>query len=808
MMLPMTSSKKLRAIVSIGLCGTFLSTQIPAQDSAHINWAVIGATPGNTHYSSLKQINRSNVSRLKIAWSFETGEPGGLETTPIVIDGTLYAFTPTQKVIALNAATGKLLWKFDSGINGTGPDRGIAYWTDGNEKRLLAGVMNFVYALDPATGKVIPGFGNNGRIDLRENLGRDPAQQSIALTSPGVIYKDLLIVGGRTPETLPAPPGDIRAYDVHTGTLRWSFHTIPHPGEPGYETWPKDAWKTAGAANNWAGMAIDLQRGIVFVPTGSAAPDFYGATRIGDDLYADTLLALDAATGKQLWHFQGVHHDIWDRDFPSPPILVSVKRTGKLIPAVAQTTKQGYLYLFDRTTGTPLFPIENRPYPASTTPGEVASKTQPYPLKPEPFAPQTVTEDTLTHRTPAAHEWAVKRFREMRHDGQFVPLSIGKDTFVSPSFEGGGEWGGPAVDPETGILYINANNYASMGALAVHSGDSPGRTTYLSQCSICHGDHRQGSLPEFPSLLDLTHRLTTDQIIATIHDGKGRMPAMPVQGKSLTDLLAYLSAEKDLSSGKATVSEEQATSGAKNATPHARSAQLQPIDSATTPGASVYQEHCAICHGEKLEGITPSFPALLGVGSRYTDAQLLTLLHTGKGRMPAFTKLSAQDTASLLRFLAPINPAPTQDSGAQYTMTGYRRFIDPDGYPAIATPWGTLNALDLKTGEYLWQRPLGQYPELTAKGLPDTGSENYGGPIVTSGGLIFIAATNFDHKIRAFDKTTGKLLWESTLPFAGNATPATYEVDGRQYVVIAAGGSSMNPRGPIGGIYVAFGLPK
>ena len=718
MMFEMTRPNKIGIAASTAFCALLLAIPALAQDAAHTNWPAIGATPGNSHYSSLKQINRSNVSQLKVAWSYDTGEPGGLETTPIVIDGTLYAFTPTQKVIALNAATGKLLWKFDSAIKGTGPDRGIAYWADkdGKQKRLLASVMNFVYALDPATGKPIPSFGKAGRIDLREDLGRDPERQSIALTSPGVVYKALLIVGGRTPETLPAPPGDIRAYDVRTGALRWSFHTIPHPGEPGHETWPAEAWKTSGAANNWPGMAVDPDRGIVYVPTGSAVPDFYGASRLGDNLYANTLLALDAATGKRLWHFQGVHHDLWDRDFPSPPTLVSVQRNGKQIPAVAQTTKQGYLYLFDRTTGKPLFPIEERAYPASTTPGEVASRTQPYPLKPKPFAPQTVTEDTLTHRTPEAHAWAVQRLREMRSDGQFVPLSVGKDTVVSPSFEGGAEWGGSAVDPQTGILYVNANNYASMAALAVHTGDAPGRATYLSQCSVCHGEHRAGSPPEFPSLLGITKRLTPNQIAATIHQGKGRMPAMPVQGKALADLLTYLGTSKDPLSNNADVTEEQAGTIAKSTSPQAE--------------------------------------------------------HT------------------------------------QYTMTGYRRFNDPEGYPATATPWGALNAIDLATGEYLWQLPLGQYPELVAKGQPDTGSENYGGPIVTAGGLVFIAATNFDHKIRAFDKTTGKLLWESTLPFAGNATPATYEVDGRQYVVIAAGGSSMNPRGPIGGIYVAFALPK
>ncbi|RZU42664.1 PQQ-binding-like beta-propeller repeat protein [Edaphobacter modestus] len=705
--------RKFRFFASIPL---LLALRAAPQDAAHANWPNIGASPGNSHYSTLQQINRSNVSRLKVAWTFQTNESGGLETTPIVVDGILYAYTPSQKVIALDAATGNLRWKFDAGVKATGPNRGITLWSggrSGNDKRLLAGIANFLYALDPATGRPIPTFGHDGRIDLREGLGRDPQLQSIALTTPGVLYKDLIIVGGRTPETLPAPPGDIRAFDVHTGALRWSFHTIPHPGEPGYETWPPDAWKTAGSANNWAGMAVDAERGIVYVPTGSAVPDFYGVSRLGDNLYANTLLALDAATGKRLWHFQGVHHDLWDRDFPAAPILVSIKRGGKLVPAIAQTTKQGTLYLFDRTTGKSLFPIEERPALTSPTPGEIAAKTQPYPLQPEPFAPQAVTEDTLTQRTPEAHAWAVNRLREMRNDGQFVPLSVGKDTLVTPSFEGGAEWGGPALDPQTGILYINANNYASMGALAVHTGDSPGRATYLSQCSVCHGDHRQGSAPAFPSLLGITQRLTSAEITAAIHDGRGRMPAIPLQGKPLTELLTYLAT---------------------------------PTDPPPTP--------------EEQSATAP----------------------------PAGSK--------------------THDSAAQYTMTGYRRFNDPDGYPATATPWGTLNALDLVTGIYLWKIPLGQYPELAAQGLPDTGSENYGGPTVTAGGLLFIAATNFDHKIRAFDKTTGKLLWEATLPFAGNATPITYQVNGRQYLVIAAGGSSLNPRGAIGGVYVAFALPE
>src|SRR5215470_3012788 len=312
------------------------------------NWAAYGGSAENQHYSTLTQINRSNVKQLEVAWSYDTGETGGMQTTPLVVDGVLYGITPTQKIFAVDAESGKQLWKFDSGIKGMQPDRGLAYWSDNGDKRILVGVMNFLYALDAATGKPIPSFGTDGRIDLQENLGREPRFQSIALTTPGIVYKDLIIVGGRNPETLPAPPGDIRAYDVRSGKLRWSFHTIPHPGEYGYETWPKDAWTRSGAVNNWAGMALDRERGIVYVPTGSAASDFYGADRLGDDLFADCLLALNAETGERVWHFQEVRHDIWDRDLPAPPLLLTVKHRGKDVEAVAQTTKQGFVYLFDR----------------------------------------------------------------------------------------------------------------------------------------------------------------------------------------------------------------------------------------------------------------------------------------------------------------------------------------------------------------------------------------------------------------------------------------------------------------------------
>jgi len=375
-----TSLTKVAAFLLAAYLATAVETRAYPSDSSqrgHHDWPVYGGTSDNNHYSPLQQINRKNVKRLHVAWSFDSEESGGLQTSPIEVAGVLYGLTPTQKVFALNAATGKLLWKFDSGIKGTQPDRGLAYWTDGKERRILVGVMNFVYALDAGSGKAIPTFGQNGRIDLRNDLGRDPAAQSIFMTSPAVIYKDLVIVGGRESETLPASPGDVRAYDVRSGRLRWSFHTIPHPGEFGYETWPKDAWKTSGAANNWAGMTVDTATGVLYVPTGSAAADFYGADRIGDDLFANCLIALNAATGERIWHFQGVRHDLWDRDFPAPPVLLTVKRDGGKIDAVAQTTKQGFVFLFDRSNGKPLFPIACRNYPPSDVPGENAAAAMP-----------------------------------------------------------------------------------------------------------------------------------------------------------------------------------------------------------------------------------------------------------------------------------------------------------------------------------------------------------------------------------------------------------------------------------------------
>ncbi len=594
-----------------------------------VDWPVYNGAAGD-HYSPLKQIDRANVHRLAQAWRYDTGEKGPMQTNPLIVGRTLYGYTPTQKVIALDAATGRLKWKFDSGVMGTQPARGMTYFDDGGDGRIFAGVMNFLYCLDAATGKPILSFGQDGRIDLRKGLRGDYRLQSIVLTTPGVIYKDMIIVGGRNPESHPAPPGYIRAFDVHTGELRWEFHTIPLPGEPGYETWPADAYKTAGAANNWAGMTVDTEHGIVYAPTGSAVMDFYGGDRVGDDLYANCLLALDADTGKQLWHFQGVHHDIWDRDFPAAPALFSVERDGQQIEALAQTTKQGWLYLFNRVTGEPLFPVHEHPYPASTVPGEVASQTQPLPDKPEPYGRQQLTADMLTTRTPAAHAWAVKTFRTFASDGQFVPLAVGKQTVVFPGFDGGAEWGGPAIDPTADVIFINETEMAWTGGLIPEKPSGAGERVYRTQCAMCHGVDRTGSA-SFPSLVGIENRLSPDTVATTIQNGRGRMPSFPaIDAAHMNALLGYLRDGED---------------------------------------------------------VGPVAPFVAG-----------------------------------------------ED---RYTFTGYRKFLDPDGYPAIAPPWGTLNAIDLKTGKYLWRVPLGDYPALARRGMRNTGTENYGGPIVTAGGVLF-----------------------------------------------------------------------
>lgn len=584
------------------------------------NWKDYAGDNTKSRYSTLRQVNTNNVGQLQLAWTYRSGDfSQDLKTTnecnPIAVNGVVYATTPTLKLVALNAATGKEIWRFDplpphvlqelknkekiDIVPGTGywVNRGLKYWENGADKRIYYSAGMYMFAFNAMTGNLIAGFGDKGKIDLRQGLNREVRGMHYNSTTPGVIFKDNLIVGSTVGEgPQPAAPGFIRAFNLHTGKLNWVFKTIPEAGEFGNETWENDSWKKAGGVNAWGGLSLDEKRGIAFIATGSPTWDFYGADRHGDNLFANCVIALDANTGKRLWHFQTVHHDIWDKDIPCPPNLVTITHNGKKTDAVAQVSKTGYVYLLDRQTGKPLFEIEEKPAPASDVSGERAAATQPIPVKPKSFARTDLTFNDLSNLNPEARDYAVETFKKSRSGPQFTPIG-NQPTLIMPGLLGGANWSGASFDPATGLLYVNSN--------------------------------------DLPSLI----------------------------------------------------------------------------------------------------GLLPS-----NQGSTY----------------------------------------PVKN-------TGYHRFWDPQGYPAITPPWGSLTAINLNTGDFAWQVSLGEFEELTKKGILPTGAPNLGGSVVTAGGLVFIASTQ-DEKFRAFDKETGKILWETKLPAGGYASPTTYTVGGKQYVVIAAGG--------------------
>ncbi len=704
--------RKLR-ILMLGLILSLLAMPSQAADK---NWDTYLGDKSSSQYSTLRQITRRNVEGLEVAWTYRTGDSDGrsqIQCNPLIIDGVMYGTTPKLKLFALNAATGEELWKYDPFADGGGGgvNRGLVYWADGGDKRILYATGHFLIAVDVGTGKPVASFGDKGRVNLKDGLGRNVDNLSLVANTPGVLYQDLLIMGMRLGEgPAPAAPGHIRAYNVRTGKLEWRFNTIPQPGEFGYDTWPPEAYKTIGGANVWTGMAVDVERGIVFCPTGSAAFDFWGGDRIGQDLFANCLIAINAANGKRIWHYQFVHHDLWDRDLPAPPNLVTVKHDGKKIDAVAQVTKSGHVFLFNRVTGEPLFPIEETPVPPSYLKGEAAWPTQPIPTKPAPFARQLFTFNDITDISPEAHRAVLNRFSQVKAHAPFMPPSE-EGTIIFPGFDGGGEWGGAATDPD-GILYVNGN--------------------------------------EMPWIL--------------------------------------------------TMMESKGTGG-------------EPLST----GEGIYTQICAACHGLDHKGnAAQGVASLIGVDQRLKKQDVINLIQTGKGVMPSFGFLSDEQKVAVADFL--FGKAKADDGSSKvdlggddslatspYTHTGYNRWLDPNGYPAVKPPWGTLNAIDLNTGEYKWSVRLGEFPELTAKGIPQTGAENYGGPIVSNGDIVIIAASKDGH-IRAFDKRNGKELWKHKLPAGGYATPATYEAGGRQYIVIACGGGKMGT--PSGDSYVAFALPK
>jgi quinoprotein glucose dehydrogenase len=685
----------------------------------HRDWRVYGGDFAGTKYSSLKQINRTNVTRLQPVWIYRCDDARSnpattIECNPIIIDDLAFVTTPGLKVVALDATTGEPRWTFDPwhGTGGRGVNRGVTWWADDSNRRLFFVAGNYCYALNPADGRPVPDFGDDGRIDLRHGLDRDVFYLSVTVTSPGIVHKDLLILGSAVGEgPNPAAPGHIRAFDARTGKRRWIFHTIPHPGEFGYDTWSPESWKTAGGANCWGGMTLDPSRGIVFAGTGSASYDHWGGNRIGQNLFANCILALDAATGSRIWHFQTVHHDIWDYDIPCPPNLVTVHHDGKRVDAVAQPTKLGHLFLLDRDTGQPLFPVEERPVPASDIPGEQSWPTQPFPLKPPAFAQQRLTAAEATDLTPDTRARVLERLASMRTGDIFTPPGR-QSTVMLPQFNGGAEWGGAAFDPTTRLLYVNASNEAESIAM---------------------------------------------------------IPSVPRENVTLLEL-----------------------------------------------GRLIYSTVCSSCHGfERVNNPdATSFPSLQSVAERLTRQQALNLLETGRNQMPSFASLSTLEKRAVIAFLfndPNTERIPTRDLKLSWAdqipwiATGHHELRDNDGYPVNLRPWGTLTAIDLDRGEIHWQVPLGTYPALEAKGVPPTGTFNIGGPLVTAGGLVFIGAS-MDERFHAYDKATGETLWEFQLDAGAYATPATYHINGRQYVLIAAGGGG-KPETKPGNAYYCFALP-
>jgi quinoprotein glucose dehydrogenase len=699
-------------------------------------WPVYGGNYAGNRYSSLDKINKENVSQLEISWTYdarftteESERAIKIECHPLMIDGVLYGIGTRTQLFALDAATGEELWEFipeDKNDN----LRGLNYWEndDGSEKRIFFVAGSYLYAINAKTGEPVKTFGNNGRADFYEGLENDRfdvTNYSVTATSPGTIYKNVLVMGSTVPDNGEALPGNIRGFDVRTGKLLWNFLTVPRPGDFGYDTWPKDAYKKIGGANNWSGMTLDEKTGTVYLGTGSPSFDFYGGDRAGKNLFANCILALDALSGELKWYYQVIHHDLWDLDLACPPNLLTIEHEGRKVDVLVQTTKEGYVYVLDRDTGKSIFPVEERPVPVVGLPGEHPYPTQKFPLKPEPLVTrQILTLEDLPDSTlfPEAYQKLKKEFLSTNHGEKYIPHSEKGFWFIGTG--GGANWGGNAVDPQ-GILYQNVNEVPSNIVLTklsdqLEESTSKGNSLYVRNCALCHGADRKGNGDDMPSLLNIGAKMSQEEFKKTITNGSGRMPSfrhLPEEDRDAITQYIYNLKEKNLD-----------------------------------------------------------------------DDNIHSTVNSSQG---------ATEQAQDFPYKAP------------YTLTVRTKIYDDDGYVGIKPPWGTLNALDLNTGEYLWRVPLGEYEELTKRGIPPTGTPNLGGPIATAGGLVFIGSTQ-DSKIRAFDKDTGEILWEHKLPGNGKATPITYEKDGKQYVVIATSDSRNKVQGyktELGGYYVAFALP-
>jgi len=732
-----------------------LVTVVMADGQRDKGWWDFGGGPSASHFADLDQIKKSNVSRLEVAWFYPYATPG---FNPIVVDDVMYVAGRNNSLIALDATTGKEIW-IHEGLTGM-TSRGLNYWQspDGKNKRLIFAIDGYLQSIDAKSGESVRSFGTNGIVDMREGLRRaEGTDRRVQSRSPGKVWKNLLIMGSASGEGWVTPPGDIRAYDIITGKRAWQFHTVPEPGELGYETWPKDAFKYAGGANNWGEMSVDDERGIVYVPTGSATYDFYGADRHGANLFANCLLALDARTGKRLWHFQTVHHDLWDLDNVSAPQLVTVQHDGRRVDAVAHAGKTGFLYVFNRVTGEPLWPIEERPVPKSDVPGEEAWPTQPFPTRPPPFARQTFTSDDINPwlLTPEEHARMRERVSKARNEGMYTPPAL-IDTISMPGNQGGSNWGTTGANQKTGIVYVvNVNEVAilKLEDVKTRAGrpGAAGAQAYQQYCQSCHGANLQdapGGLA--PALVDITNRIGEDAIRATVTGGKGTMrPVSSITESELTAVMAYLANPNQGGGGRA-------------------SPNLGPL---------------------------PPGPVVASGGVRPPPRPLVA--------QPAPTYGGIGGTGGNIPYPADVDAPPV-------------RYVTEYGVMASATrpPYTTLTAYDLNTGTIKWQVPLGDdLATLAAGGPANTGGLGArNGMVVTRAGIVFVAGA--DRKVRAYDEDNGQVLWTGALPGNSSGLPVSYEAKGRQYVVMSsmpnAGGRrgaapAVAPDTPRG--YIAFALP-
>ena len=744
----------------IGVLVALTAVAIAAGDQRTREWRDYGGGPDNSKFSSLKQFNKSNVARLDVAWTYPYGET---LFNPIVAHGVIYGKGRNSALVALDAGTGKEIW-IHEGLEGV-TRRGMNYWEskDGKDRRLLFSINDYLQEIDANTGKSIIQFGTDGVVDLREGLGRDPKTIGrIQSNTPGKVFENLLIIGSATGEAYFSPPGDLRAYDIVSGKVAWTFHTVPHPDEFGYDTWPKDAWKYIGGTNTWGEITVDAERGIAYFPTGSATFDFYGADRHGANLFANCLIALDARTGKRLWHFQNVHHDLWDYDNTSAPQLTTIKQNGKTIPVVAMAGKTGFLYVFDRVSGKPVWPIEERPVPTKTeVPGEEVWPTQPFPTTPPPFARQKFTVDDINPYmlTDEEREQFKKRIAAARNEGLFTPIGF-SEVIHMPGNNGGSNFGSTSSNPTDGTVYVisydipaimrllSPEEAAARGNRGGGAGGAggPGLSVFQQSCQACHGADRSGT-PNGASLVGVASRLSVEEMRSTVLNGKGRMPPLPhLTPADIDAVVAYLTA---------------ADAPGRGGGGRGRGAAAAAV---TFPPGPVVQ----------------SGPAVVRQGGG------------GRGARGAGPQAYPDGIE-----------APTE----RYTMNGYGLYSN-----IVRPPYTTLTAYDLNKGTIKWQVPLGDDPRLASLGVTGTGTAGdfKFGVIPTSTGLVFVAGG--DDKLHVYDADTGKQLWERAFGAASRGIPAMYEHNGRQYLLMTASDPGVGPnrtlRPDLPHGYVAFALPK